>query len=241
LNFPVPPVVVGAVGGSGTRVVGGWLREAGVQLGGPANQAGDALRLRPLFLSHVVPYWREALDADAFRRDLGRLLADHRRSMDPSRPWGWKNPGSLYLLPLLDRALPGMRFIHVVRHGLDMALSDNRNPLRKYGDAVVGSGWRDLPPPLAAARLWARANARAADYGRAMGRRYHRLRYEDLCDDPGRVFGELAAFLDLPAPAGDWDALVRPAPPRRHALDPALRRRIEGEIGPVLERFGYRC
>ncbi len=198
--------------------------------------------MRPLYLRHVLPFWREHLDAGGFRRDLKQLLDLHFTAVDPLRPWGWKNPSSLYLLPLLDRALPGLRFIHMIRHGLDMATSANQNPLRKYGEAILGAGRHEVPQPLASALLWARANTLAADYGSSrMDRRYFLLRYEDLCAEPTRTLDKLAAFLKLPVPKAGWCTPIRHRAPRWQALEPTLRERLVAEIGPVLRRFGYSC
>ena len=40
--------------------------------------------------------------------------------------------------PCSTTELPGLRFLHVVRDGRDMAFSDNQVQLRKHGDAVLG-------------------------------------------------------------------------------------------------------
>ena len=47
--------------------------------------------------------------------------------------WGWKEPNTqLFLDPLID-AIDGLRYVHVTRHGLDMAFSSNVNQLRNFG------------------------------------------------------------------------------------------------------------
>lgn len=48
--------------------------------------------------------------------------------------YGWKAPVSMLLLPLLQQVFGPIKFIHVVRDGRDVALSDNQSPLDKFYD-----------------------------------------------------------------------------------------------------------
>src|SRR5205085_4800091 len=96
-----------------------------------------------------------------------RTAADH--------PWGWKEPRSIYLLPLLDEELPGLRFLHLVRDGRDMAYSENQVQLRKHGDALLGEDDDGASAALRSILLWQDVNVRAADYGEErLGPRYLR-------------------------------------------------------------------
>jgi hypothetical protein len=163
--------------------------------------------------------------------------------VDPAglRAWGWKNPRSIYLLPLLDELIPGLRFVHVIRHGLDMAMSGNQNQLSLHGRAVLGAAHDELSPQTRSALLWKRVNEVAADYGRTMPGRYFRLRYEDVCAEPDRHLAPLAAALGLALPVGGWKEKVAPVAHRWAGLDPATLREVRSRIGDALERFGYPC
>src|SRR6266581_3850267 len=85
------------------------------------------------------------------------------------RPQEWQEinaPRSIYLLPFLRAELPTLKFIHVLRDGRDMALSQNQNQLRKHGAAVLS--WRERlfsSMPERAITLWDRVNLRAAEIG----------------------------------------------------------------------------
>ena len=58
---------------------------------------------------------------------------------------------SEHLPPSFFHAIsPALRFLHVVRDGRDMALSENQNQLRKHGEAAPIP--EDLPPPHARSR-----------------------------------------------------------------------------------------
>ena len=233
------PVVIGATGGSGTRLVARLLREMGVILGERINGAEDALAFVELYDRYADPYLAgDVVDLAALEKDL---MASIRAHVDPrGHPhWGWKNPRTILLLPLLDRVIPGLRFVHVVRNGLDMAVSKNRNQLLRHGRAALGPSAEVLDPDEAAALLWKQVNEAAADYGRAMAERYFLLRYEDVCANPTRGLSHIAQGLGLTIPAGGWREPVTPARPRWPSLDPMRLERLRAHIGDALQRFGY--
>jgi sulfotransferase family protein len=107
--------------------------------------------------------------------------------------WGFKNPGHLFLLPLLERVFPRFRFVHVLRDGRDMVLSDNQNQPRMYSGSLFGRSGELTPE--ASAVFWATANLQASTYcARVLGPR--RVRLEDLCAAPEHAYG-LARALGL--------------------------------------------
>src|SRR5213075_744488 len=87
---------------------------------------------------------------------------------------------SIYLLPFLHAQFAQLKFIHVMRDGRDMALSQNQNQLRKHGRAVLSWGERLFGSiPERSVLLWEKVNSQAADYGKARLREsYLRVRFE---------------------------------------------------------------
>lgn len=252
-----PPVVIGATGGSGTRAVHRVLGDAGLFMGARLNGAGDAMDFEP-FLDDTINPILERTRSLAYRpEDLGSDLA--RPAIDGlaliaaryagDRPaadaaWGWKNPRSMYVLPLAHAVFPRLRFVHLLRDGRDMALSENQNQLRKHGRALFGEDPPE-PVPVASIRLWAEANGAVADWAeQALGERYVRLRFEDLCAEPAARVAELLDRLEIPPsrPAAEIAAPVA-APPslgRWRAAAPETIAAMEAQAGPALDRFGYR-
>ena len=135
LGTAVPgPNVIGATGGSGTRVVARLVREAGVFTGTDLNQYEDALPFGEFSDRWINRFVGDAGEPvvpdvlDGMRTDFDRVVRDHLVGLSPSaQAWGWKEPRSIYYLPLLDAALPTVRFIHFIRDGRDMAFSENQN------------------------------------------------------------------------------------------------------------------
>jgi hypothetical protein len=235
------PIVIGGTGGSGTRLIARLLREMGVDLGTRVNGAEDALSFVPLYDKYVNAYL-ESGAVDTARLETDLLAAIHSHVDPAGKPaWGWKNPRSIFLLPVLDNLIPGFRFVHVVRHGLDMATSANQNQVLLHSRAALGSEHDSLPVEARSALLWMRINGAAADYGQRMPGRYFLLRYEDVCANPQGSLAPLAAAFGLVIPSGGWREPVAPVAPRWVSLDPVKLADLRARIGDALARFGYPC
>jgi hypothetical protein len=251
------PLVVGGIGGSGTRVVAQILAEMGFYLGADLNTALDNLWFTLLFKR---PRWfnvglddvscesqrgcrvlRRALCGEPLAADDLRFVSDvvaelsadktrsaayggaggsgasdgrnggadwaqaryeslraaHRLAPAHALGWGWKEPNSHVFLPELAAAFDDLRFVLVLRHGLDMAFSDNQQQLANWG-ARYG-----VPPPADAAdaprrslAFWVAANQRAVAWGEEhLGERFLLLRYEELCYRPEAEIVRLFDFL----------------------------------------------
>ena len=160
--------------------------------------------------------------------ERARLLAEAPVAcLPPGTSWGWKEPNTHIVLPQLLRELPGLRYVHVVRNGLDMAFSRNQSQLAFWGERWLGRQVR--PGPRDALTYWCMVHRRVQEIGDAMGSRFLWLDYDALCADPAEGFAILADFLGLPVTDTEpLLPLVRPQPTtgrhREHPLsifDPA--------------------
>lgn len=83
----------------------------------------------PLITSRFFPDW-PAVDADPeFEQLLQQQLLLTLKHFLPSgtlqaSAWGWKLSESLFLMPVIKRVFPKARFVHMIRDGRDVALSD---------------------------------------------------------------------------------------------------------------------
>jgi hypothetical protein len=239
--------VVGATGGSGTRVVARVLRLAGLYTGSELNESEDAWKLGDYSDRRIDEYLSRRDDGlpppveRAMVDDLRHVLQDHCAPIaaEPRR-WGWKEPRSIYLLPFLHRHLPALRFLHIVRDGRDMALSGNQNQLRKHGDAApLPEG---LSPAARSIALWSWVNLEARRYGKErLGDRYLRVRFEDLCDRPAEIVSRVLEFLELEGDPASLAAEVTPPTSlgRWREETPALVAELEHVGGHALVELGY--
>ncbi len=238
-----PPSIMGATGGSGTRVVARVARRAGLFIGTNLNPAEDWLDVAAYYDRWINPFLQQQAGIETqMSEELLTLLREHRAGDDGTR-WGWKEPRSIFLIPFLARVLPGLRFVHVVRDGRDLAFSKNQNQVRKHAWAVLGPAPAepDISPPRSIA-LWNAANLAAADAGESeLGERYLRIRFEDLCAEPEAAVARVLDFLELRGDAAELAQEVEPPPTlgRWRKADRELVRRLEEIATPALTRFGY--
>ncbi len=227
------PVVVGGLGGSGTRLVARLLQEMGVSMEGQLNESLDNLWFSLLFVRRSIllksdeelrklawiftnamrhgkslPQELKWLVEDACRYDRGPilpkpLLQEIRDSIltaqppqDTSRIWGWKQPNTHVMLPQLLRCFSRMKYVYVVRNGLDMAFSDNQNQLKYFwGDLILEGD--TSPTPRNALRYWVESHKRMRGYKRHPGISPYFLNFDRLCADPHLELMKLKDFLQL--------------------------------------------
>jgi hypothetical protein len=247
------PLIIGATGGSGTRVIARLVQKAGYDLGNYLNDANDALAFRPFhdrWINRFLAAQRRkgklsANEEERMERDFRIAVARHQESTAGAETrWGWKAPRSIYLLPFFREQFPGMKFIHVLRDGRDMAFSKNQNQLRKHGGEVLSFGERWFSSdPVRSILLWARVNAQAAEFGEAqMGANYLVIGFEDLCRRPVEVTAQLLRFLGV---EDDAESIVRgevepPASIGRWGRRPThMVEKLERAARPALQKFGY--
>jgi hypothetical protein len=242
------PCVIGATGGSGTRVVARICRTSGLYTGEKLNPYEDAVELGFYSDRWIDGYVHAEGEVSAETRgemegDLRAVLADHlATATEGATAWGWKEPRSIYLLRFWNETMPGLRFVHFLRDGRDMAFSENQNQLKKHGAAVLGDELRKAKTHTRSIALWNRVNLEAADYGeRVLGPRYLRVRFEDLCAEPAETVAAILAFLGLEGDVTAAAAEVRP--PDSIGRWQLRRGKVIDEITetarPALERFGY--
>lgn len=198
------PIAVGAVGGSGTRVIAGILADVGVAMGAPHNVSNDAVEwppleklLRPAMLTR---YPRETVLRNAFNL-FEKMLYLRRDSLGLSGRIGWKVPGTHLWLEDLAAFFPRMQYVHIIRHGLDMAYSGNQRQLRMWGHLLgmqVNFDEGSRATPGDALEFWLRANEATVERAdRLLNGRFLLLRFEELCDRPARELGRLFDFLGM--------------------------------------------
>jgi hypothetical protein len=136
--------VIGATGGSGTRVVVRIVRHAGFFMGTNLNVAQDALDFKDfhdrwinLYLSEKRTQMPRA-QKELMVKEFQVCVKKHRNSIpDENMKWGWKAPRSILLLPFIHSQYQQMKFIHVIRDGRDIAYSKNKNQLKKHGKVLL--------------------------------------------------------------------------------------------------------
>ncbi len=239
--------MIGGVAGSGTRVYHTLCALAGYDMGrwSTSRSSGDNLPLiRWFYPRWIDPYVRGELDEAGLKR-MRRELSFWLRVSYPVRrgPWGWKNPRSQYLLPLLDDMFPSLIYIHVLRDGRDQAFNPNFS-YRMHETCLLSEEERGLPDPVRKALHWSRLNDRTERVAalRLPGR-FLQSRLEDLCADPRREVERILSFLGVEdervAEAGAREVRTPGSLGRWRQAAPDEIARVEEAIGPTLRHHGY--
>lgn len=154
-------------------------------------EARQGLRERLLAADRAGQHDRDWLATryESLIRDGGSVAA---------RAWGWKEPNTHMVIDRIAGLEPQLRYIHVVRNGLDMALSTNQNQLRLWGPLVLGDRFEDTPRGSLA--FWCWAHERVAGMGAVFGSRFLLLNFDVLCSDTDAQLQRLLDFLELDVP-----------------------------------------
>jgi hypothetical protein len=112
--------------------------------------------------------------------------------------------------------MPNLRYVHVVRHGLDMALSSNQNQLKFWGRMALG---QDGPTtPARSLAYWCWAQRRMQRLLSSNPDRMYWLDYDALCKEPETILSGLLRFLGYdPLHAHDLSTRIHPPKAPRHA------------------------
>lgn len=235
------PIIIGGVGGSGTRLVAQLLQNLGIFIGISRNNTEDAIPFIPVYEQHINSYLSEKLCEKSFINDLKLAIEQHVDLSENIHQWAWKNPRSIYLLPLFEQLFKNMRYIHVIRDGIAMSTSLNQQQLAKHGDLVIPDDTQNLPEHEKSLLLWSIVNSAAADFGEQnLGSRYLRIKYEDACHSPLAVIQKIAEFLAIPL---NYDLTQNNLPQIQQTLrlKPQFSEATTIRSASSLKRFGYVC
>ncbi|MDA7666575.1 sulfotransferase [bacterium] len=258
------PIVVGGVGGSGTRVVAEILSKWGIYIGSDLNSASDNLLFtllfkRPKWYSKNV--WRReelqkgislfdklmcrngvpsaaellfllrAIPPMMFRghnstfntkgiwalKRVKNMLSPISREYNNYLGWGWKEPNTHVYLEHLAAYYKDLRYVHTIRHGLDMAFSKNQQQLINWGECYgIQRPRSESDEPSASLKYWIKANTKVLDVGRQVGaERFLLLNFDQLCLSPEKEIAKLRAFLGVDVEEGAYEsALSLPKVPK---------------------------
>ncbi len=238
------PLVIGGVGGSGTRVVAEMARRLGVYIGADLNESGDnlwatlLLRRPAWYLEHLhdgggdidtaLTILEAAMNgrlkvssgteefltgaaSDLGHQGLGRDWTDGRlaslvergTSGESHAAWGWKEPNSHVYVEHLYRHFNGhLRYVHVIRNGLDMAYSTNQWQVHTWG-RLYGIEPEVTISVSTALDYWIQANKRAVELGEALlGDGFLLVNFDDLWADPASGVRRIVEFLAIDASPG---------------------------------------
>jgi hypothetical protein len=233
------PVIVMGMHRSGTSMVIRMLQQLGVFTGWELDANGEAVyfvrRNQAILEAHGASWGNPApIDAllghdgmrrrlvQTLQRDLSRAAVAsylgpwryprYRSLLRLGPPWGWKDPRNALLLGLWLEVFPSARVVHVVRNGMDVALSlADRETLRvQYVLGNESGTWNFLrtlatPPDGCSRPAWMFSQARLRRSKGRLARRFVQLHVPSVID-PARGFALWEEYLTRAVSAGQTAA-----------------------------------
>jgi len=125
----------------------------------------------------------------------------HAKEIDSSQylGWGWKEPNTHVYIEYLNEYFNNLKYIYVVRHGLDMAYSRNQSQLYSWGKLMdVQESDSSVPQAKKSIRYWINANERIVALGeKLLSNRFLVVNFDAMCLNPRREISALINFLEL--------------------------------------------
>lgn len=130
---------------------------------------------------------------------MENLLQAPKVNLSNYQGWGWKEPNTHIYLNFLNDYFKDLKYIHVIRHGLDMAYNKNQAQLYSwswfYG---IELSHQSVFLPKDSLNYWYKSNSRAIELGKSLlGDRFLLVNFENLCSNPEDEIKKILDFLDL--------------------------------------------
>lgn len=240
------PIIIGGLGGSGTRIVSDILMTLNVYLGNDLNHSLDNTAHTFLFkrpkwfyknrfntkkietgikimektminkkhysLSELTFLINATISMSRYGHNIQKegsglrafhclfhILFNRQKKMSPYSGWGWKEPNSHLILKNLNKYFPNFKYIHTIRHGLDMAYSNNQQQLFNWGPLFgVPVPKTKEEVPKASFRYWVEVNRSVLELGKTFGQdKFLILNFDNLCINPDMEISKLINFLGI--------------------------------------------
>lgn len=134
--------------------------------------------------------------ADLYKRVFSRTFNRNNNILN----WGWKEPNTqFYALELLTK-FKHLKYIHVIRHGLDMAFSNNTQQLKNWGWKYnININGLETKQDLAVKQLefWIKSTKEMIEVSKKFKNRILFLDYTYLCKDPSFMVNKLVEFMEI--------------------------------------------
>lgn len=236
----ISPLVIGGLGGSGTRVIAQLVNDLGFYLGSHLNEPLDNLWFtfflrRPksfnsfddkkitqsVFLFDLTMKNKMPINARtkiklykiAFEFIVYNYVKGKERFHFPIRCirsienqkedfnynyWGWKEPNSHLFIPQLSIQYPNMKYIHVIRHPLDIMYGTNFIQLFNWHYLFNIENPNEKNKRLLMLEYYDKANERAINIGKEILKdNFLLLRYEDLIEKKYSTIQSIVKFLNI--------------------------------------------
>lgn len=129
-----------------------------------------------------------------FYFSLSRKMLNKRK--DEQR-WGWKEPNTQIYADIFMDFYSNLKYIHIIRHGLDMAFSKNKQQLKNWGwkfNIHLSGKENDTEMAVKQLDYWIRSNQFIREVCAKHPERCLIVYYKDFCTDPIKQIDRMLEF-----------------------------------------------
>lgn len=180
--------------------------------GGPVRSAGDKAFVLRAMLEHAFALKNPPADNGRWPVIRAwKMLVSRPQPPKQCRSWGWKEPCTHIYLDQIAEHFPTGKYILTIRHGLDMAFSNNQQMLDYWGwvfDVKQPDSAEEMP--RRSLEYWIKSHQCAVDVGRKLGdRRFMLLNFDQLCVSPEATIRGMLDFLEIDPKQADLARLAK--------------------------------
>lgn len=154
-------------------------------------------------LSDVIEIFKASQENPYFGFDYHfvlRILSKFFKSKKHLTTWGWKEPNTQIYIREINNFSPQIKYIHVLRHGLDMAFSNNITQLKNWGFKFnLFLQGNENKNEIACKQLdyWILSTKHVLKTSESLGDRFYLLKHNDLYENSKTEVNKLLDFVGL--------------------------------------------
>ena len=114
--------------------------------------------------------------------------------------WGWKEPNTQIYVNEIFNLFPNLKYIHVLRNGLDMAFSNNKQQLNNWGwKYQIYLNGNESENELAVKQLdyWIESTKDAIANSKGFENRFLMVKHSEFCQNPQQEIDRILQFCEI--------------------------------------------
>ncbi|MEM9546795.1 MAG: sulfotransferase [Bacteroidota bacterium] len=114
--------------------------------------------------------------------------------------WGWKEPNTQIYVNEIFNLFPNLKYIHVLRNGLDMAFSNNKQQLNNWGwKYQIELNGNETADELAVKQLdyWIESTRDVIASAKGFENRFLMVKHSEFCQNPHKEIDRILQFCEI--------------------------------------------
>ena len=144
-----------------------------------------------------------------FYLDVFKSLFSKKISRDV---WGWKEPNTQIYVREIFNLFPNLKYVHVLRNGLDMAFSNNKQQLNNWGwKYQIHLTGNETKNEIAVKQLdyWIESTKDVIANSKGFENRFLMVKHSEFCNNPKKEIDKILEFCEISIPPSKLEELYK--------------------------------